>query len=105
MVFMPLVTTLFIVVIGIVGSTQIPGLGRDGSEQIILVLLSDIADKIPGIKYVIILFVTAAVAAIMSTVDSALLAISSMFTHDIYRYLRLNPPSITLRLWESSFPG
>ncbi len=88
MVFMPLVTTLFIVVIGIVGSTQIPGLGRDGSEQIILVLLSDIADKIPYIEYVIILFVTAAVAAIMSTVDSELLAISSMFTHDIYRYLR-----------------
>jgi len=88
MVFMPLVTTLFIVVIGIVGSAQIPGLGRDDSEQIILVLLRDIANKIPGIEYVIILFVTAAVAAIMSTVDSALLAISSLFTNDIYRNMR-----------------
>ncbi|GJM17172.1 MAG: sodium/pantothenate symporter [Thermodesulfobacteriota bacterium] len=85
MVFMPLVTTFFIVVIGIVGSAQIPGLGRDGSEQITLVLLSDIAKNIPGIEYVIILFVTAAVAAIMSTVDSALLAISSLFTQDLYR--------------------
>lgn len=85
MVFMPLVTTFFIVVIGIVGSAQIPGLNRNGSEQITLILLGDIAKNIPGIEYVIILFITAAVAAIMSTVDSALLAISSLFTQDLYR--------------------
>ncbi len=88
MVFMPLVTTFFIVVIGIVGSTQIPGLDRDESEQITLLLLSDIAKSLPYIEFVIILFVTAAVAAIMSTVDSALLAISSLFTQDLYRPLR-----------------
>ena len=88
MVFMPLVTTFFIVVIGIVGSTQIPGLDRDGSEQITLLLLSDIAKSLPYIELVIVLFVTAAVAAIMSTVDSALLAISSLFTQDLYRPLR-----------------
>jgi len=90
MVFMPLVTTFFIVVIGIVGSTQIPGLDKNGSEEIILYLLNDISDKVLGIEYVIILFVTAAVAAIMSTVDSALLAISSLFTQDLYRILRPN---------------
>lgn len=90
MVFMPLVTTFFIVVIGIVGSTQMPGLDRDGSEQITLILLSDIAKSIPEIELVIILFITAAVAAIMSTVDSALLAISSLFTQDLYRPLRPN---------------
>ena len=45
--------------------------------------------NIPGIKYFIILFLSAAVAAIMSTVDSALLAISSLFTQDIYR--RMHP--------------
>jgi SSS family solute:Na+ symporter len=90
MVFMPLVTTFFIVVIGIVGSTQIPGLDKNGSEEIVLYLLSDISDKVLGIEYVIILFVTAAIAAIMSTVDSALLAISSLFTQDLYRILRPN---------------
>lgn len=88
MVFMPLVTTFFIVVIGIVGSAQIPGLDRDGSEQITLLLLSDIAKNVPGIELVIILFITAAVAAIMSTVDSALLAISSLFTQDLYRWIK-----------------
>lgn len=88
MAFMPLVTTFFIVVIGIVGSAQMPGLDRDGSEQITLLLLSDIAKNIPGIELVIILFITAAVAAIMSTVDSALLAISSLFTQDLYRWIK-----------------
>ena len=88
MVFMPLVTTFFIVVIGIVGSAQIPGVDRDGSEQITLILLSDMAKNIPGIELVIILFITAAVAAIMSTVDSALLAISSLFTQDLYRWIK-----------------
>ena len=88
MVFMPLVTTFFIVVIGIVGSAQIPGLDKNSSEQVTLKLLSDIAENIPGIQLVIILFITAAVAAIMSTVDSALLAISSLFTQDFYRWIR-----------------
>ena len=88
MVFMPLVTTFFIVVIGIVGSAQIPGLDRDGSEEITLILLSDIAKNVAGIEFVIILFITAAVAAIMSTIDSALLAISSLFTQDLYRLIK-----------------
>ncbi len=85
MVFMPIVTTLFIIVVGIVGITLFPGLDRDGSEDITLLLLSDIARNIPSINFIIVLFVTAAVAAIMSTIDSALLAISSLFTQDLYR--------------------
>jgi len=71
-----------------VGSTQIPGLDRDGSEEITLILLSNIAKSLPGIELVIILFITAAVAAIMSTIDSALLAISSLFTQDLYRLVK-----------------
>lgn len=85
MVFMPLVTTLFIVVVGIVGAAKLPGLNREGSEQITLLLLGDIARNIPAVSIVLVLFITAAVAAIMSTIDSALLAISSLFTQDLYR--------------------
>lgn len=85
MVFMPLVTTLLIVLVGIIGSSEIPGLQRDGSEEITLLLLKDIYSSLPVVGLVIILFVTASVAAIMSTVDSALLAISSLFTQDLYR--------------------
>jgi SSS family transporter len=88
MVFMPIVTTFFLIMVGIVGLNRFPGLDKQGSEKITLLLLNDLSVNIPGIKYFIILFLSAAVAAIMSTVDSALLAISSLFTQDIYRRIR-----------------
>ena len=84
MIFMPFVTTLFMIIVGIVGAAQIPGLDRQGSEQITLLLLNDLAQKIPAISWLLVIFLSAAVAAIMSTVDSALLAISSMVTQDLY---------------------
>ncbi|GAX59629.1 sodium solute symporter family protein [Candidatus Scalindua japonica] len=85
MIFMPFVTTFFLVIAGMVGMNRFPGLDKRGSEEITMLLLNDMAMYIPGAKYFIILFLSAAVAAIMSTVDSALLAISSLFTQDIYR--------------------
>jgi len=88
MIFMPIVTTFFLVVVGMVGMNRFPGLDKQGSEEITMLLLNDMAMHIPGIKFFIILFLSAAVAAIMSTVDSALLAISSLFTQDIYRRIR-----------------
>ena len=88
MVFMPLVTTFFIVVVGIVGASQFPGLDRQGSEGVALRVLSDIAVELPAIAPLIVLFLFAVVAAIMSTVDSALLAISSSITQDLYRPFR-----------------
>ena len=88
MVFMPLVTTLFIVIVGIVGRRELQGLDTAGSEQITFRLLGDIAKNVPMYNAVVVVFVTAAVAAIMSTIDSALLAIASLFTQDIYRPLK-----------------
>ena len=88
MVFMPLVTTFFMIVVGIVGAAQIPNLDRQGSEQISMLLLNNLAQQIPGISWFLVIFLSAAVAAIMSTVDSALLAISSLVTQDFYRKVR-----------------
>lgn len=88
MAFMPLVTTFFMFMVGIVGIARFQGLDEQKSEQIAMLLLNDLAHHIPGIKIFIILFISAAVAAIMSTVDSALLAISSLFTQDIYRQMQ-----------------
>lgn len=90
MVFMPLFTTFFMFVVGIVGISVFPDLDKQSSEQIAMLLLNDIASHIPSVKFFIILFISAAVAAIMSTVDSALLAISSLFTQDIYRQVNKN---------------
>ncbi|MDP6923947.1 MAG: sodium:solute symporter family protein [Candidatus Scalindua sp.] len=88
MIFMPFVTTFFLIIVGMVGMNRFPGLDKQGSEEITMLLLNDMAMHIPGIKFLIILFLSAAVAAIMSTVDSALLAISSLFTQDIYRRIK-----------------
>ena len=89
MVLMPFVTTFFMVLVGIVGASQIQGLDRSASEQISILLLVDLAEKIPNISWLIVMFLAATIAAIMSTVDSALLAISSSVTQDIYH--KINP--------------
>ena len=91
MVFMPFVTTLFIITVGIVGASQFPGFSGRDTEHITLLILSDLAQKNPVVSPVLVLFISAAIAAIMSTVDSALLAISSLLTQDIYR--RIKPQS------------
>ena len=83
MVLMPLLTTLPLIFIAIIGSAHFADLDKTQSEQIILLMLSKLT-HIDGMEIVITLFVAAAIAAIMSTVDSAMLAIASLFTQDIY---------------------
>ena len=55
-----------------------------------MLLLNNLAQQIPEISWFLVIFLSAAVAAIMSTVDSALLAISSLVTQDFYRKVRPN---------------
>jgi Na+/proline symporter len=84
MAFMPLVTVFFMVVVGIVGSGIIPGLDRAGSEKITLLVLQDLSQRGAISGGLMVLFLSATIAAIMSTVDSALLSMSSIITKDIY---------------------
>ncbi|MBU1215927.1 sodium:solute symporter family protein [bacterium] len=95
MVIMPLLTTLPLIIIAIIGSAHFPNLDKAGSEQIILLMLNKLTN-IEGMSIVITLFVAAAIAAIMSTVDSAMLAIASLFTQDIYH--KRNPNASQKRL-------
>jgi solute:Na+ symporter, SSS family len=90
MVFMPLFTTLPMVMVGIIGVAKFPELDRQASEGITLLMLQDLALAVPGAKIIIVLFLAAVFAAIMSTADSALLSISSMITQDLYRPLHAN---------------
>ena len=102
MVFMPFVTTLFMVIVGIVGASQIEGLDRNNSEQISILLLVDLAEQIPNISWLIVMFLAAAIAAIMSTVDSALLAISSTVTQDLFRKIKPDSSQKELLLFGKS---
>lgn len=92
MVFMPICTTFFMIVVGLVGAAKFPGLDKSQSEKITLIILNDLAQSFPAIQFLLILFLAAAIAAIMSTVDSALLSISSMVAQDLYRPLKPNAP-------------
>ena len=87
MLIMPFLTTLPIIIIAIIGAAHFPNLDKVTSDEIILLMLSKL-NHIAGMQYIITLFVAAAIAAIMSTVDSAMLAIASLFTQDIYQVYR-----------------
>jgi Na+/proline symporter len=95
MIIMPLLTTLPLIIIAIIGSAHFPELDKEGSEQIILLMLNKLT-HIEGMSIVITIFVAAAIAAIMSTVDSAMLAIASLFTQDIYH--KQNPQASQKKL-------
>lgn len=90
MVFLPLLTTLLMVLLGVIGAGKFPGLDTTGSDRITLLMLRDLAGTgESALEHgLVVLFVAAIVAATMSTIDSALLAISSMITKDIYQPLR-----------------
>jgi Na+/proline symporter len=87
MVFLPLVTTLFMVAIGLLGNINHPNLSNADSEGITLLVLGDFASLNPAAAWVVVLFVGAVFAAIMSSADSALLSVASSVTQDIARPL------------------
>jgi len=97
MAFMPLPTMIIAVIAGIMAAAYIPGLEGAASDQIFGRVLRDVqAHSALGYGLVVVLL-SAVLAAMMSTADSALLSISSMFTKDIYaRFLRPNSPEAHL---------
>lgn len=87
MVFMPLLTTFLMIILGIMGVAQFPELlggGQDRSDEVTLRWLSLIVEEVPAMRWVIVVSISAILAATMSTVDSSLLAISSLLAKDIY---------------------
>ena len=89
MAFMPLLTTMFAFFVGFIALSRFPGLGPLESDRVTLLLLTDIAGQSAFTYWLVVIVFAAVVAAIMSTADSALLSIGSMFTKDIYQvYIR-----------------
>jgi len=84
MAILPFSTALVAVIAGIYGLAYITGLEGAGTDQVLGSLLRVIqANSVLGYGLVV-LILSAVLAALMSTADSAMLAISSMFTKDIY---------------------
>ncbi|MDG2316886.1 MAG: sodium:solute symporter family protein [Gammaproteobacteria bacterium] len=84
MAFMPFTTALIAVIAGIYALAYIPGLEGAATDQVLARLLRIIQENsLLGYTVVVVIF-SAVLAALMSTADSAMLSISSMFTKDIY---------------------
>lgn len=84
MLLMPFATTLLMLYVGFVGAVQFPGLDRLQSEPVVFMTLADLVQRVPALAALVVLLLCAVVAAIMSTVDSALLSISSLLAQDFY---------------------
>ena len=84
MAFMPFITALIAVIIGIYALAYIPGLEGAATDQALSSILRIVQEQsLFGYALVVLIF-SAVLAALMSTADSAMLSISSMFIKDIY---------------------
>ena len=93
MAFMPMPTMIIAVIAGIMALAYIPGLEGAATDQVfgqVLRVIQEYSILGYGLS---ILILSAILAAMMSTADSALLTISSMFTKDIYTKFFDSPPS------------
>ena len=96
MAFMPLVTTLILVLLGVMAIAILPGLKDAESDKTTLLMVGRLVEEIPALMIMGPLLVAAVIAATMSTIDSALLAISSMVSNDLYRIARPGASSARL---------
>ena len=83
--FLPFVTVIIAITAGIYALAYVPGLEGAATDQVVARLFRIVQEDSPlGYALVVVIF-TAVLAALMSTADSAMLSISSMFTKDVYR--------------------
>ena len=90
MAFLPFTTALIAVIAGIYALAYVPGLEGAATDQVLARLLRIIQENSLFGYAVVVLIFSAVLAALMSTADSAMLSISSMFTKDIYA-VHVNP--------------
>ena len=78
------------------GYQLVPSMADAEADHIIPRLLFLLMDEVPILKILLALFMAAAIAAIMSTIDSALLSLGSIFTQDVFRPLAPETSQATL---------
>ena len=85
MTIMPFTTALIAMICGVTGSMVLPDLALGETDQVLARICSLIMNQSTEGYWLVVLIFAAALAALMSTADSALLSISSMVTKDIYQ--------------------
>ncbi len=82
MFFMPILTTFPMILVGISVAEWMPELAEVQSEQVVVYAIQRVIENSPALSGLLILCLAAALAAIMSTIDSALLSLGSIITSD-----------------------
>ncbi|MBS7281328.1 MAG: sodium:solute symporter family protein [Candidatus Freyarchaeota archaeon] len=95
MAWFPFITTFFVWLIGMVCIVARPGIPRDvAADQIFPLVASDFMALSPlHLVSISFFLITAALAGIMSTVDSVFLSLGSMISKDFYARISRKPPS------------
>ena len=83
MFFMPLLTSFPMILVGMSVAEWLPSLPVEASEQVIILAINRVVEVHPMMTWLLILCLGAALAAIMSTIDSALLSLGSLITSDV----------------------
>ena len=96
LLIMPLLTTFPMILVGMSVSEWLPDLDKQQSEQVVIFAIERVVEVYPAMSWLLIVCIAAALAAIMSTIDSALLSLSSTVTKDFMGdYLKqLEPPKV-----------
>jgi Na+/proline symporter len=82
---MPFITTVPVVLSALAATLLLPGLTGREADQVMPRLVAFLMTETPALELFFALFMAAAMAAIMSTLDSAMLSLGSIFMHDILR--------------------
>lgn len=91
MAFLPLTTTLIVVIVGVIGFANEANIAH--SDTILTVMCRRVQESSTFGRILILVLFSGILAALMSTADSVLLSISSMFTKDIVGNLSPKPLS------------
>ncbi len=85
---MPFITTVPVVLSALAATLLLPGMSGREADQVMPRLVAFLMTETPVLELFFALFMAAAMAAIMSTLDSAMLSLGSIFTHDFLRHAR-----------------
>ena len=86
MALVPMLAVVSVLALGFVAIARYPGLEGAAADQVMALLLRDLLATGWLGSAVVTVMLAAILAALMSTADSALLALSSMVANDIYRH-------------------
>ncbi|HIF63430.1 MAG TPA: sodium:solute symporter family protein [Deltaproteobacteria bacterium] len=85
MVFLPLLSSLVAVTVGVTAAAHVPGLEGAAADRVLSVVFHQVQASSAFGYWLVVLLFAAVLGALMSTADSCLLTISSMITRDLYQ--------------------